>query len=161
MDEIHIAELREAGSDGGSLMGYYCRGHADRWAFAEACNHYTGAVESYDVRYVKADRVRHVWWRTVPISGDPGHSAYHDAEPGSRGAWQATVADVLYRQEMVQTHRLIAEAEKRHSYGFSDGVNWCLRLLQFQHKDAAKFVMDAWHNGAGPRAAEKSLEDYR
>lgn len=159
--EIEIHELREAGSDGGALLGYYAKGHVAHWNFAQACNHYTGACEGYDIRHVHPDRVKHVWWRTVPISGDPGMSAYHDAEPGSRGAWQATVADVLSARSVRNEARIIAEASQRHSYGFSAGVNWCLRVLDAGHPEARDLLVKAWGNGAADRSIKDALDEYR
>lgn len=150
--QIEVEELREAGEDGGDLMGYFCRGHASPYAFAEAANRRSGAESPYDSRHVRPEDVRHVYWRTVPIAGEPGCSRFQDAEPGSRGAWKATVADVVIRHQMRTMRRIMDEGSRRHSIGFAQGVEWVMRLVETQHPEAAKLALDAWKNGAGERA---------
>jgi hypothetical protein len=158
--EINIEELREAGEDGGDLMGYFCRGHASRYSFAEAANQHSGAVSAYDRRHVRPEDVRHVWWRTVPIAGEPGCFSFQDAVPGSRGAWKATVADVVVRRRMRDTHRVMQEGARRHSIGFAQGVDWAVRLLEINHPGAAKMVLDAWKHGAGKRAEREAAAEH-
>ncbi|MGN7710807.1 hypothetical protein [Agrobacterium radiobacter] len=133
---IEIIDLREAGSDGGGLMGYWAKGHHDRFAFAEAVNDHTGADCYYDTRYVVVSRldygpqpVRHEWWRAVPLSGEPGHSVYHSAEPHSRGAFPVTVTTIVEDRERKTAQRNIDEFQKGSRSGFADGLNWALRQL--------------------------------
>jgi hypothetical protein len=138
---IEIIELREAGSDGGSLMGFYARGHHDRWAFSNACNAYTGADMQHDDRYVptewrEKEVVRHEWWRTVPISGEPGFFRYHSAEPRSRGAFPVTVTTIVEDRQRHRTERWIEEWRKGQSRGFGDGLNWALRQLDTINPEA-------------------------
>jgi hypothetical protein len=124
---ISIEELREL--DSGSAMGYFARGHFERYQFAAACNDYTGADERYDRRHVRPDDCRHEWWRTVPVSGEPGVTSYHGAEPRSRGAFAVTVTTVIEDRERKNTQRWIDEHNKGITRGFSDGLNWALRQL--------------------------------
>lgn len=133
---IDIIDLREAGSDGGGLMGYWAKGHHERYAFAEAVNDHTGADNYYDARYVHVSRlaygpqpVRHEWWRAVPMSGDPGHSVYHSAEPHSRGAFPVTVTTIVEDRERKSAQRNIDEFHKGSRSGFAEGLNWALRQL--------------------------------
>lgn len=133
---IEIIDLREAGSDGGGLMGYWAKGHHDRHAFADAVNEYTGADWLYDTRYVVITRplsgpqpVRHEWWRAVPMSGEPGHSVYHSAEPHSRGAFPVTVTTIVEDRERKIAQRNIDEFHKGSRSGFAEGLNWALRQL--------------------------------
>lgn len=141
MSEIEIEELREAGEDGGDLMGYYCRGHVDAHAFAQAANHYSGALDSYDIRHARADNVRHVWWRTVPIAGEPGQSAYHQAEPKSSGAWPATVCTSVEDRERGRANRFVEEWRKGREHGFCEGLNWALRALDTINPEAGETLL--------------------
>jgi hypothetical protein len=89
MGEIDIQWLHEAGSNGGSHMGWYAKGHHDTGAFAAQVNH-DYALNASDKRYCSPEKVEHVWWRTVLIAGDPGQYMFAPSNPG-RGAWKATV----------------------------------------------------------------------
>ncbi|RUM06774.1 hypothetical protein [Rhizobium chutanense] len=124
---ISIEESREL--DSGSVMGFFARGHYDRHKFAEACNEYTGADPYYDRRYVRPDDCRQEWWRTVPVSGEPGAVSYHNAEPHSRGAFAVTVTNVVDDHERKQTQRWIDSHHKGRAAGFAEGLNWALRQL--------------------------------
>lgn len=147
--EIDILDLREAGSDGGGLMGYWAKGHHDRYAFAEAVNEYTGADCYYDSRHVTVTRVvgsephpvRHEWWRTVPVSGQPGHSVYHSAEPHSRGAFPVTVTTIVDDRERKAAQRNIDEYHKGSRSGFAEGINWALRALDIIDYEAGKKLL--------------------
>lgn len=136
---ISIEESREL--DTGDVMGFFARGHHDRHQFAEACNEYTGADPYYDRRHVKADDCRHEWWRTVPVSGEPGVVSYHHAEPHSRGAFAVTVTTVIEDRERKQTQRWIDEHQKGRAAGFADGLNWALRLLDRINPDAGEELL--------------------
>lgn len=131
---IHIEESREL--DSGGIMGFFARGHYDRHKFAEACNEYTGADPYYDRRHVRPDDCRHEWWRTVPVSGEPGVTSYHFAEPHSRGAFAVTVTTVVEDRERKHTQRSIDEHHKGRAAGFADGLNWALRKLDRINSDA-------------------------
>lgn len=126
---MEIIELREAGEDAGDLMGYYCRGHVDQAAFAAAANAYSGAVTSFDIRHVKPDKVRHVWWRAVQMQGQPkGTMEFKAALPGP-GAWAATVATPITDRDIESVRRLMTEHDRGRLNGISEGVNWCLHQL--------------------------------
>lgn len=129
INAVHIEELREAGEDGGDLMGYWCKGHVDRWRFANAANHYSGAADSYDMRHVRADKVMHVWWRTVPMAGEPGCFRFIDAEPRARGAFAATVCDCVEAARLATARREVNAFDRGRRNGIAEGVNWCLREL--------------------------------
>ncbi|UXS01136.1 hypothetical protein [Agrobacterium tumefaciens] len=147
--EIDIIDLREAGSDGGSLMGYWAKGHHERHAFAEAVNQHTGADYYYDKRYVSWERrlpgstdvVRHEWWRAVPLSGEPGHSVYQSAEPHSRGAFPVTVTTIVEDRERKAVQRNIDEYHKGSRSGFAEGLNWALRQLDNIDEEAGKKLL--------------------
>lgn len=135
--EIEIRELREIDNEG--LMGFYARGHFDRWKFAKACNHYTGADRFHDERHVPEglpDYVRHEWWRCVPCSGTPGMSQFVNAEPKSRGAFPVTVSTVLDDRQRKRVQREINEHQKGERNGFANGLNWSLRQLDDINPDA-------------------------
>lgn len=145
---IDIIDLREAGSDGGGLMGYWAKGHHDRFAFAEAVNDHTGADCYYDTRYVVVSRldygpqpVRHEWWRAVPLSGEPGHSVYHSAEPHSRGAFPVTVTTIVEDRERKTAQRNIDEFQKGSRSGFAEGLNWALRQLDIIDEEAGEKLL--------------------
>lgn len=146
---IEIIDLREAGWDGGGLMGYWAKGHHERYAFAAAVNQYTGADHYYDQRYVNVearnlgniDVVRHEWWRVVPVSGEPGHSTYHNAEPHSRGAFAVTVTTIIDDRERKATQRNIDEFHKGSRSGFGDGLNWALRQLDRINAEAGEQLL--------------------
>lgn len=146
---IEIIDLREAGCDGGGLMGYWAKGHHDRYAFAEAVNQYTGADCYYDQRYVNVvsrnlgniEVVRHEWWRAVPMSGQPGRIAYHNAEPHSRGAFAVTVTTVIDDRERKATQRNIDEFHKGSRSGFAEGLNWALRQLDRINAEAGEQLL--------------------
>ncbi|RVO30330.1 hypothetical protein [Sinorhizobium meliloti] len=131
---ISVEESREL--DSGDVMGFFARGHYDRYKFAEACNEYTGADPYYDRRYVRGDDCRHEWWRTVPVSGEPGVVSYHIAEPRSRGAFAVTVTTVVEDRERKHTQRWIDEHNKGRAAGFADGLNWALRVLDCVNPEA-------------------------
>lgn len=140
----YIESLHEAGEDGGDLMGWYTRGHVERLYFAQAVNLHnqlTLGARGYDKRWCNPEKVQHVWWRTVPIGA--GLSSFQEADPGSRGAWKATVhyidADSLQRDlwRMKQTHL-------QRVYGFAGGVNWAANALRYQFPEAEKFLVERW-----------------
>lgn len=136
---IYIEESREI--DSGSIMGFFARGHYEQHNFAEACNEYTGADPFYDRRHVRTEDCRHEWWRTVPVSGEPGVVAYHHAEPHSRGAFAVTVTTVVEDAERKQAQRQIDEHNKGRAAGFADGLNWALRKLDRIDIDAGEQLL--------------------
>lgn len=140
--EIEILELREIDSEG--LMGFYARGHFDRWKFARACNQYTGAALFHDERHVPEglpDYVRHEWWRSVPVSGEPGTRQFVIAEPKSRGAFPVTVTTVIEDRQRKRTQRMIDEHQKGERNGFANGLNWALRQLDDINPDAGEKLL--------------------
>lgn len=139
---ISIEESREL--DSGDVMGFFARGHYDRYKFAEACNEYTGADPYYDRRHVKGDDCRHEWWRTVPVSGEPGVVSYHVAVPRSRGAFAVTVTTVVEDRERKHTQRWIDEHNKGRASGFAEGLNWALHTLGSIDPDAAAELFDRY-----------------
>lgn len=139
-----IETLHEAGEDGGSLMGWYVRGHVDRWQFAEAVNRYNDLPrhsKGWDRRWCNAEKCVHVYWRTVPI-GD-GFSSFQEAQPASRGAWKATVyyidADSLQRDLLK-----LKQAHLQRVYGFAGGVNWAANALHYKFPEAEKYLVERW-----------------
>lgn len=136
---IFVEESREL--DSGDMMGFFARGHYERYKFAEACNEYTGADPYYDRRYVHANDCRHEWWRTVPVSGEPGVVSYHTAEPHSRGAFAVTVTHVVEDRQRKQTQRWIDEHNKGRAAGFAEGLNWALHKLDRINPDAGEELL--------------------
>lgn len=135
IDEIELEVLLEAGSDGGDFKGYYCRGHVDPHHFAAACNHETGAKDSFDRRFTTAKHVRHEYWRTVPIADDPGQQQFVKSEKG-RGAWAVTVADPViqaenrqYKQEREQ--RALGEASGQRTASW-EAVSFIYKKLGYE-----------------------------
>lgn len=134
---IKINDLREAGESGGGLMGFWARGHHPLYDFVACVNAYTGADPNYDLRYVPARGlteaaggcVRHEWWRAVPISGEPGCTAYHPAEPRTRGAFPVTVTTVLRDRSNAQVQQTIDMHHRGCATGFARGVSWACRIL--------------------------------
>lgn len=143
---IEVEDLREAGEDGGDLMGFYARGHHDAYAFAEACNKRNEAGSTWDRRHVYPRQVRHVWWRTVPMAGQAGCSFFATAEPNSRGSYPATVWDDLANGQTEATKRAIREHHRGKCNGVAEGVNWALRYVETIH---------------GFEACQKMLEAFR
>ncbi|GJE77196.1 hypothetical protein [Methylorubrum suomiense] len=152
-----IDELREAGPDGGDLMGFYCRGHVARYDFAEACNKQTGANLEYDVRFVRPLEARHEWWRTVPLGGADGYSQFISAEPGSRGAYKVTVWDGVSRARRYGMRDYISADRHGHRRGFAEGFNYALKHLGIRHRDAEEHLLKVWH-GRGAADADKQSE---
>lgn len=145
---IEIEDLREAGEDGGDLMGYHARGHHDRFAFAEACNKRNGDISHWDRRHVREGDVRHAWWRTVPIKGSDGLYAFHDAEPKSRGAYAVTVWDGIAAGDFRESQRLVREHYRGRCNGIAEGVNWAFRYVErFHGIDAADAMIAAYRVG--------------
>lgn len=136
---IAIEESREL--DSAEIMGFFARGHHELYKFAEACNAYTGADAYYDRRYVNSDDCRQEWWRTVPVGGEPGVVAYHNAEPRSRGAFAVTVTRVVEDRERKQTQRNIDQYNRGIAAGFADGLNWALHQLDRINVEAGEELL--------------------
>jgi hypothetical protein len=123
---IEIEELREAGEDGGDLMGYFARGHHDPYEFAKAANEHSGALESYDCRHVKPKYVSQVWYRTVQMRGEPkGTYEFRPATPGERGAWKATVCESVTDFSSKQQRM----RQREYDRGWIDGMHHALCFL--------------------------------
>lgn len=137
VEKIEIEELREAGEDGGDLMGYFARGHHNPHDFAEAANAYSGAKSFHDRRHVNPKRVSQVWWRTSQMAGEPkGTYEYRHAQPGERGAWKATVCESVSDYSMRQVTGRIREFERGLADGLSRGVHFMLGALEYSfHSD--------------------------
>lgn len=90
---MDIEPLIEAGSDGGSFMGWYAKGHHDREKFHDRVDH-DYDLHRDDRRQFQPKEVTHEWWRCVPMRGDPGMTMFRPAEPHARGAFAVTVMDV-------------------------------------------------------------------
>lgn len=70
-----------SGEDGTTLMS---KGHHDPEAFRVAAEAYFGEpLKGFD-------QPMHGWWRTVPDQSGNYRFMYHEAKPGSRGAFPAT-----------------------------------------------------------------------
>lgn len=141
---IEIDEIREAGPDGGDLMGYFARGHVDRYQFAQAANAFSGADSEWDRRHVRAAKVRHEWWRTVPIAGEPGFTQFLSAEPHSRGAYPVTVCDELAQAALRQAQHEVNEYHRGKASGVADGVNWAYRWLLNRDEGSAEALIEAY-----------------
>lgn len=141
---IEIEDLREAGLDGGGLMGFYCRGHVDRYLFAKAANDASGARTDWDRRHVRAEEVHHIWWRTVPIAGEPGMSRFVDAEPHSRGAWAATVWTGIQDRHIRQARREVTTFNMARIAAFARGVQWAINTIDGQFPDAADKLLRSY-----------------
>lgn len=129
---IEIEELREAGEDGGNHMGYFARGHLDKDEFARACNEYSGAVNWTDRRHVAIRHVRHVWWRTGQMEGEPrGTMCFRVANPGSPGAWKATVAEPEDEWSRKQHAMRQREYERGKRAGYEAALGWLLMMVEF------------------------------
>ncbi|NEI60951.1 hypothetical protein [Rhizobium leguminosarum] len=125
---ISVEELRDL--DGG-LMGYWTKGHHPLHHFQEAANYYSGADARYDERYIAdPSSIRHEWWRTTPVGGEPGMVQYLPAEPRSRGAFAVTVSTIVEDRDIKRSTRDIAEHHRAAARGFADGLNWALRQLE-------------------------------
>lgn len=146
---IEIEELREAGEDGGDLMGYYTRGHVDRWNFAECANKYSGARSDWDRRHVDARDVQHIWWRTVPMAGQPGCRQFLVAQPKARGAFAVTVWDRLYMADFEREQRYVEDCRKARENGFRQGVNWSLIKLDEINKEAGNVLLTTFNEEHG------------
>jgi hypothetical protein len=153
--QIEIQELREAGEDGGDLMGYFCRGHVDRHAFAFAANRFSGALDFYDIRHVRADRARHVWWRTVQMAGEPkGTMELRPSLPGP-GAWPATVCESLVEHSRQRVRETIREFQRGRCNGIAEGVNWALQFLEQQSPELMNAMLKSFREQRDKIEAEK------
>lgn len=154
--EIEIEILREAGSDGGGFMGYYCRGHVDPTAFAWAANYYgdhrTG--DGYDPRYVRAECVKHVWWRTVPIAGDAGEMQYVPSGGPGKGAWAATVCDAYIRRSWRNQRSRIKDYDQGRLRGIEDALIWAVNFFRWgggtkeeidRDREISERILNAWN----------------
>lgn len=141
---IEIVEIREAGPDGGDLMGYYARGHVDRYLFAQAANAFSGADTEWDRRHVRSAKVRHEWWRTVPMAGDPGFSQFLSAEPHSRGAYPVTVCDEVAQAALRQSQHEVSEYHRAKATGVAEGVNWAYHWLLNRDEATAEALIEAY-----------------
>lgn len=154
---MEIERLLEAGEDGGNFMGYYARGHHPATAFAAACNEDSGIDSQTDSCFAWAKDVQHVWWRTVPIAGEPGNSKFIEAAPESHGAWKATVIDfAALRLEKEERWRQAGHKDglRRGRY---DTICWAIEWLEANgHADAAKALLPVWNK---KRDAEQRTED--
>lgn len=163
-----VLELHE--SDGGGLMGYWMRGHVSRYEFAEAVNRYTGAAEGYDIRYCRSDNPsarwnrwgyidpprmpRWVWWRVVPSPGGD-ESRYHEATPGSRGAFKATVFEWGSWMERERAH-MYDEIRRARIQAFTDGINWAVGAAG---EEGGKRIIATYH--AHQNEIVDAVEDRR
>jgi hypothetical protein len=91
-DRISVEPLYD---DGDEITDLFAKGHVNRVAFlaevsADGWDHLSGGVP-----FTEAD-VEHVWRRAVPDPSGDRMCIYRPAEPGSRGAFRATVIDVEY-----------------------------------------------------------------
>lgn len=72
-----------SGDDGSAC---YSKGHHDSEAFKAAALAWHGGDMS------QWDGPRHEWWRVIPGDGEY-RCVFHEAKPGSRGAFPVTVMD--------------------------------------------------------------------
>ena len=151
---IEILELREAGENGGDLMGYYCHGHVDRYEFAKKANYDSGADAVYDIRYVRPEKCLHVWWRTVPL--DDGCSQFVPAEGPARGAWPATVCDCVEESRHRKASRAVDEWNKGRLHGIAGGVEWCLRTLEDISPESGEMLLGVFKRNRDRIEEDKS-----
>lgn len=153
--EIEIEVLREAGEDGGNFMGYFCRGHVDKEAFAWAANYYGDHMSGYghDPRYVNANDVKHIWWRTVPISGEDNQMQYIPAAEPGRGAWAATVHDSYMTRSWREHRRRMKDYDQGRIRGIEDALLWVVNMFQWgsgtkeqidRDREIAERILGAW-----------------
>jgi hypothetical protein len=136
---IEVQDLRDLD---GAQMGYWTKGHYPLHDFVDAVNHYTGAEPGHDDRHVShIKQCRHGWWRTTPVSGEPGMVQYLPAEPRSRGAFPVTVTTVIEDKSIRETQRHIDQYHRAEARGFADGVNWALRQINDINQDVGKDVL--------------------
>lgn len=141
--QIEIEELREAGEDGGDLMGYYARGHHDPADFERAANKYSGAEYGWDIRYVDAKNVSHVWYRTVQMEGQPkGTYEYRATQPGTKGAWKATVCSSVEIYRTKKARREIREYDRGYQEGLSRALGFLLAQLEWGGNLAEKATIE-------------------
>jgi len=142
-EKIEIEELREAGEDGGGLMGYFARGHHNPQEFAQAANAYSGAEWGYDIRYVDAKDVSQVWYRTVQMEGQPkGTYEFRVAQPGVKGAWKATVCSSLEIHRTRKARREIREYDRGYQEGLSRALGFLLAQLEWCGNLAEKATVE-------------------
>ena len=131
-----IEDLREAGEDGGSLMGYFARGHFDAVTFAEAANKYSGAAYGDDRRHVYAKDVVQVWYRTCQMAEQPkGTMEFRPTEPGAKGAWKATVCASVDIHAARQRRRQVLEYDRGYQEGMSRALGFLLSQLEWGRWD--------------------------
>ena len=83
-----IKELCEL--DGGSLLGYYVKGHVDKAEFLAELDF------DYEVAGTEQE-VKHLYVRNVPAGTGDGEMEMLPATPGKRGAYKITLLDLEAR----------------------------------------------------------------
>jgi hypothetical protein len=163
--EIKILELCESGCDGGDFMGYYCREHVDKEAFAKAANFHGGHLcgYGYDDRYVEARHVVHLWFRTVPIAGQDGEMQFIPAAGPARGAWAATVGEMQMRRHQRELRRRVSDYDRGRLRGIEEAIGWAHGVLLWsggtaddieRMREAGAFLLQCW-TGHGRQDLER------
>jgi hypothetical protein len=147
--KFEILELKEIDDDGDliDLMGFFTKGHVDRWEFVQAVNRYTNADPVYDQRYIplrlddKFNIVRHEWWRNVPVRGSNGSYRITNAEPRSKGAYPVTVTEIIADRRRRTAQHQIDNFNSGQRNGFIEGLNWTIRALENKNPELATEII--------------------
>lgn len=161
---MEIQELIEAGSDGGGMLGNYCKGHVNMYNFADACNVENGCEHNtYDTRYVHSGIVRHEYWRTVQVADDEaGVYEFRKSKKG-RGAWKVTVASPIQDSLARECKRHNETKEINFSMGKRAGA-WS--GLEFVYECYGEKAAQAYrehvnfHNGEMSNICKYSMDAY-
>lgn len=144
---MEILEIREAGEDGGDLMGWYTKGHVDQDIFVSEVKKYSGYESYSDFKTPRKTGVKHVFWRNVPMRGQDGCFMFQAAKEGERGAYPVTAFEF---SSFHAAHTF--EEEKRirqdgRDQGQREAVNFAYRwILAVKGEKTAEEFLSAWGN---------------
>lgn len=149
--KIEIEEIREAGEYNGDLMGWFCKGHVDKYEFCKAVWTTTDHCMDSDYKTPFEKGVEHVYWRKIPIRGENGF-IFHTAKKGQPGAFPATVWDFAnYRSQ-----KGFQEDEEHRKQGRAQGqieaMNFAFIWLRAVKGVAtAEELLAAWNKEREPK----------
>jgi hypothetical protein len=145
-EAMEIQDLREAGEDGGSLMGWYAKGHHDKREFADAVQHYSGINSYSDYRRATELKTVHDYWRCVPMRGQEGCIMFKSANAGEKGAFPVTVFEFANHwagHSFEEEKRLIEEGRGR---GQREAANFAYRWIHAtKGEKAAEEFLNTWN----------------
>lgn len=153
--QIEILDLREAGEDGGGLMGWYAKGHHHPADFVRAVQEYSG-IDSYsDYKCAREADVIQTHWRTVPIRTEPGQFVFHEAKAGKPGAFAVTVFDFANRWATIGFEDEKRVRNEGREAGQREAMNFAFRwVLAVKGPQTAEELLTAWNRerrGRGPQ----------